>query len=71
MPRPAKTRAERAADIVAAASALPALVARAQDTEREHGATDPRTIRAWENVEVNGATVHRQSRPLAGKSKGG
>lgn len=71
MARPAKTPAQRAADVAASADALPALIARATAIMAEHGPTDPRTLRAWEAVEVNGATVHRQSRLLAGKSKGG
>jgi hypothetical protein len=37
-------------------------------TEAECGCA---SRRAWEAVEVHGATIHRQSRLLAGKSKGG
>lgn len=36
-----------------------------------HGPADEATLAAWERVEKAGATVHRQSRLLAGKSKGG
>lgn len=37
----------------------------------EHGPDWHLTLAAWERVERAGATVHRQSRLLAGKSKGG
>ena len=36
-----------------------------------HGPSALDTLAAWERVERSGATVHRQSRLLAGKSKGG
>lgn len=71
MPRPTLSRSERAAAVVAAVKNLPALVTTAHAAERQYGATDARTLRAWEAVEVNGATVHRQARLLAGKSRGG
>lgn len=71
MSRAPKSPAERCADTLAAVDSLPAAVAAAKAAAFEHGWTDPRTIAAWADVEVLGATVHRQSRLLAGKSKGG
>ena len=71
MPRPAKTRNDRANDVGAAAAAIGALIGRAIAAEQQHGPTAPETFRAWEAVEVNGATIHRQARILAGKSRGG
>lgn len=35
------------------------------------GPTDKLTLAAWAKVEEAGAVVHRQSRLLAGKSRGG
>jgi hypothetical protein len=66
-----KTPAQRAADVLSAVHALPALVTAAQDAALQHGWNDPRTLTAWERVEAQGATVHRQARLLAGKSRGG
>lgn len=71
MPRAPKTRTERANDVQRAADRLADAVRDAILAEHAHGPSDPRTIAAWETVEQYGATVHRQSRPLAGKSKGG
>lgn len=71
MARPAMTPTARFVAVKIAADALPvALLAAAQALDA-YGATDARTLRAWELVEVHGATIHRQSRLLAGKSKGG
>ena len=67
MPRPAKTAAQRAADVKAAADALPAALAAAMAATGDADATRA----AWDRVEVLGATIHRQSRILAGKSRGG
>jgi hypothetical protein len=71
MPRPAKTRASRTADIGVAILDLPKLFGAAMAAEAQYGANAQETLRAWEAVEVNGATVHRQARILAGKSRGG
>lgn len=57
------TRAERAAKVAEAAQALPAALKAAE--------ADPTNEALWEAVEKLGATVHRQARLLAGKSKGG
>ena len=53
---------QRAAKVAAAVEQLPAALAAAR--------TYPGTV-SWERVEKLGATVHRQARLLAGKSKGG
>lgn len=62
---------ERASKVLHATREMPAAVQRALDALADFGADDERTHRAWELVEVHGATIHRQSRLLAGKSKGG
>lgn len=59
------TRNERAAKVEEAVAALPAALRRAVSTP------EPDDLDAWEAVEKLGATVHRQARLLAGKSKGG
>lgn len=71
MPRPSKSPLDRAIDIDRAAGDLPALIGRALDVSARDGYDSPEARRAWESVEVNGATVHRQARILAGKSRGG
>lgn len=71
MPRPSLTPAQRAANVAVAASRLESSVKAAIVALSTYGPTDPRSIAAWETVEADGATVHRQSRLLAGKSKGG
>lgn len=71
MPRPTLTPADRAKSVSAAANALPMAVLAAVDAMAVYGPSDARTLAAWDTVEVYGATVHRQSRLLAGKSKGG
>jgi hypothetical protein len=63
-----QSRAKLVAD---AASNLDALTRDATATLARFGPTDPRTLAKWEAVETAGATVHRQSRLLAGKSRGG
>lgn len=68
---PAMTRTTRAANVKAAIEALPEAFIAADHCEHVHGPTDPQTLAAWEEVERLGATVHRQCRLLAGKSKGG
>jgi hypothetical protein len=71
MARKALTPQDRANNIGTAVRELPALVARANQLLGQYGPNDPRTLRAWECVEMHGATVHRQARLLAGKSRGG
>lgn len=66
-----QTPASRAALVADAAKHLAGLVNVAQDWSRREGPTGPNTVAAWEAVERQGATVHRQSRFLAGKGKGG
>jgi protein tyrosine phosphatase (PTP) superfamily phosphohydrolase (DUF442 family) len=63
--------AQRSANTATAANALPAALASATEALNAYGATDARTLRAWELVETHGATIHRQARLLAGKAKGG
>jgi hypothetical protein len=64
-----KSPATRAADVQAAADQLPAALADAMASLRPSGAApDPAS---WELVEQLGATIHRQARLLAGKSRGG
>lgn len=62
---------QRSINVGYAVDALPALVQRAVVALTSYGPSDERTLKAWEAVEVHGATIHRQSRLLAGKSKGG
>lgn len=71
MARPATTPAQRAASVNTAADALPQTIARAVRVSMEHGWSHPDALAAWAVVETHGATIHRQSRLLAGKSKGG
>jgi hypothetical protein len=54
---------QRRAKVEAAAAALPVALAAAL--------ADPGNPAKWADVEQHGATIHRQSRLLAGKSKGG
>jgi hypothetical protein len=71
MARPATTPQQRANNMKDAIDALPGAFYRATVAHREYGATDARTLAAWSVVEIHGATVHRNGRLLAGKSKGG
>lgn len=71
MARTPLTPVQRAANVQTAVNNLPALVRNAQQYGGLYGMTDARTLAAWEAVETAGAVVHRQSRLLAGKSKGG
>ena len=71
MARMALDPSARAAKVLEAHAALGALLQLAQDTTAQHGPTDARTHAAWTHVEEHGATIHRQARLLAGKSKGG
>lgn len=65
------TPAQRAGQVAVAASNLESEVKNALTMLGTYGPTDARSIAAWETVEQHGAIVHRQSRLLAGKSKGG
>jgi hypothetical protein len=71
MARPVVTQAERARKIDAATDELTAHVLSALSYSSSKGYGHPDTIAAWEVVETLGATIHRQSRFLAGKGKGG
>ena len=71
MARSAMSRSTRRANVATAARDLPALLVAAECASSDYGDDDPRTLAAWERVETVGATVHRQSRILAGKSRGG
>lgn len=71
MPRTAMSPAARAANVRSAFDALRPLVEHAENVSAVKGHDHPDAIRAWECVEVHGATIHRQSRLLAGKSRGG
>lgn len=64
-------RTDRRIKTAAAVEQLPELLRAALTAEQNGGPDDPATLAAWEAVEKAGATVHRQSRLLAGKSKGG
>lgn len=63
------TRQERADRILGAVDELPAALDAAWTAECRSSDVD--ALAAWEAVEKLGATVHRQARLLAGKSKGG
>lgn len=71
MSRKSLTHAERATNVRWAADELPDAFRNATQAMVTYGPTDPRTLRAWAIVEAHGATIHRQSRILAGKSRGG
>lgn len=71
MARTPLTAAQRAANVAVAIASLPRLSADAIAAQATHGANSPQARTAWEAVETAGAIVHRQSRLLAGKSKGG
>lgn len=63
-------RADRVAKVRAAADALPGLIAYALDMEA-HEEDQAVINEAWDRVEREGATVHRQARILSGKPRGG
>jgi hypothetical protein len=71
VPRPSLTPKDRANNVAASVATLPDLFRVAYQNLRDFGPSDARTLAAWEAVETEGATVHRQARLLAGKSKGG
>ena len=65
------THTNRANAVREATDHLSAAVFAANKSLIEYGPSDARTLVLWEAVEKLGATVHRQSRLLAGKSRGG
>lgn len=65
------TPEQRAEKVRAAIAELAESIASAVESLKTNGASHPTTLSAWESVEKAGAVVHRQSRLLAGKSKGG
>jgi hypothetical protein len=65
------TPEQRAQRVQEAIVALADSIQDATNQLEAHGPTAPVTLAAWERVEQSGAVVHRQSRLLAGKSKGG
>jgi hypothetical protein len=71
MARTPVSPATRAANVNAAVADLQRVTIDATAALAAYGPADTRTLRAWEIVEAHGATVHRNSRLLAGKSKGG
>lgn len=68
---PSMTPEARQAKVAEAILRLPALRAEAEAVSIEHGYDSAQALAAWELVEAEGATVHRQARLLAGKSRGG
>jgi len=60
------TRDDRIRKVTEAHRALAGLLKAAKAAEGT-----PDDLAAWAAVEVQGATIHRQSRLLAGKTKGG
>jgi hypothetical protein len=71
MPRPTLTPDARVQNVNLASHDLPGALTRAMDATDAFGHGSPEALRAWEVVENLGATVHRQARILAGKSRGG
>jgi hypothetical protein len=71
MARSALSPVDRASKVRVSAAALPALIQSALDISADLGYSHPNALAAWEYVEEHGATVHRQARLLAGKSRGG
>jgi hypothetical protein len=65
----AMSRSARISKVADALADLPAAVKAANDAEAS-GADEASVLALWEVVETLGA-VHRQSRILAGKSRGG
>lgn len=71
MARPAKSLASRQSDVQAAAASLPIALTAAIAAASDPSNTPADVQSLWEAVENIGATIHRQSRILAGKSRGG
>lgn len=71
MPRPAMTPTQRFVKTKIAYDRLPdAMLALAESIDR-HGYGSPEQVAAAETVEGYAAEIHRQSRLLAGKARGG
>lgn len=71
MARSATTPQTRTVKVLDAAAKLQAAIDDAIDVTRHCGHGSPQAFAAWAAVEDIGATIHRQSRILAGKSRGG
>lgn len=70
MPR-TSSPASRMAEVADAAEGLIHLINEASRATANHGADSPEAHAAWSRVEDRGAIIHRRSRILAGKSRGG
>lgn len=71
MPRKPLTPHDRAANVAQAADDLMPALRAAIAAQHDPNCSDAEKQRRWEIVETHGATIHRQSRLLAGKSRGG
>jgi hypothetical protein len=71
MPRPAKTPEQRANDVMFAMDAAQRTFNVALAAQSDPNVTADERRQLWAAVEEHGATIHRQSRILAGKSRGG
>lgn len=69
--RKGKTPHQRSVDVADAVHALGAATDHAVAVMAREGADSTASREAWDAVERLGAIVHRQSRLLAGKSRGG
>lgn len=65
------TRTDRINKIRDAHKELKTLIGSAHLAEDTLGSDHPDVLDAWEQVEMAGAVIHRQSRLLAGKRRGG
>lgn len=65
------TREQRVSKVIDAVAILQSALVNARNFDDKNGVDHEQTLIAWEAVEKLGATVHRQARLLAGKSKGG
>lgn len=65
------TPEDRATKVQQAIVQLADSITEAVESIKTNGPAHPSTLAAWSRVEHAGAIVHRQSRLLAGKSKGG
>ena len=65
------TPESRGALVRNASANLGLFITEAESASRLYGSTAPEALSAWEKVETAGATIHRQARLLAGKSRGG
>lgn len=68
---PQITPEQRALKVQTAIMELALRIGAAVDSLKDDGPTADSTLQAWAKVEEAGAVVHRQSRLLAGKSRGG